>query len=404
MQNRPADAARQFRPISVPSRPTIVAAGALFLVAALAYAAAGALVVFVLALIIAVVLDPLVTRISAHGPRRSLVAAGVVITVTLLAAISGLVVGVKVAGQAGDFLRALPRWVREALAWYATAPLPSELRSVTDALIANAARSVSNADLVGTLIDAMTNGLGVVLWVFGLLPFFLFFVLSDRPRTVQRVVSSIPAEWRGDAVAIAEIALRSLAAYVRSEAVLMVLLAGLTWLGVQGVALLVDPRISSFALFLTLIAAFSELIPLLGPWIAAAPAMLFAVTLSPETALAVAVVYLVIAIIEGQVLVPLVEGRHFSLHPAAVGIALVVGGAVAGLLGTILALPVLASGIEIFRYVFRRSTGEIRPPNSDSWTGVGSADHSRQSGVARTTRRALALSDGGLIEANPKRQ
>jgi predicted PurR-regulated permease PerM len=351
--------------IAVPSRPAVVAAVGLAILAILAYLAAGALAVFVVALILAVILDPLVTRIAALGVRRSVAAALVVAALTILTAIVGLIVALAVAAEGPTFLGAIPDWVERFMASYRDASIPTQLRAVVDALIADGARSLADADLAGAALNLISSTVGAVMVVFGLLPFFLFFVLSDRPRTVTAVIAAIPPRWRGDTVAVARIGLRSLASYLRGEGILMVLLSILTWIGLQLASGVVDARIGEFALFLTLVAAFSELIPMLGPWIAAAPAIVFALSLGPEAALAVAVVYLVVAIIEGQILVPLVQGRQFAIHPAAIGIALVIGSTLAGLLGTILALPVLAAGLETYRYVFRRSTGELPAPETD---------------------------------------
>jgi predicted PurR-regulated permease PerM len=351
--------------VSMPSRPALVAGIGVAIVAGLAYLASGALAVFVIALILAVILDPVVTRIAMRGVRRSLAAAGVVLGLTSATAIVGIVAVLAVASEAATFVRAIPAWVDGLMGSYRQAPLPAEMRAVMDAVITDGASSLAEADLAGAALDVASHALELIAVIFGLLPFFLFYVLSSRPRTVGGLIHAIPARWRGDVVAVGRIALRSLAAYLRGEAILIALLSILTWVGLQLVSASVDPRIGEFALFLTLIAGFSELIPIVGPWIGAAPAIAFALTLGPEATFAVAALYLIIAIIEGQILVPLVQGRQFAIHPAAIGVAMVIGTTLAGLLGAIIALPVLAAGLETYRYVFRRATGEEAAPTID---------------------------------------
>jgi predicted PurR-regulated permease PerM len=332
------------------------------LVLGLLYLAGGALSVFVVAGLVAVILDPAVTRLAARGLPRAVAAAGVVLALTLALLLAGVIIGAEVGDEAVAFIDAVPGWLDRSVAWYQGAPIPSHLRDVLDVLLANAVRQVGGTDLSGAALDLVSQAAGFVVVTFGLLPFLLFFLLSDRPRTVRRLVHALPIGWRGDLVAIGRIVLRAFSRYLRGEAVLIVLMAAVTWAGLLGLSASVDPRIGEFALLLALLAGFSELVPMLGPWIATVPAIAFAATLGPEPAIAVGALYLVIAIVEGQVLSPVIHGREFDIHPLIVGLAILTGGAVAGILGTIVALPVLAAGIEIFRYVFWRSTGAVGPP------------------------------------------
>ena len=93
------------------------------------------------------------------------------------------------------------------------------------------------------------------------------------------------------------------------------------------------------ALLLGLIAALTEAIPIVGPLLGAIPAVLVATTVSPELALIVAGVYIVIQLIEGSVLVPLVMRNTVGISPLLVLLSLLVGAAVGGLIGALLAVP-----------------------------------------------------------------
>jgi len=157
------------------------------------------------------------------------------------------------------------------------------------------------------------------------------------------------------------ISIGSFTTYIRAEAILMVLLGTITFLGLLALGLTVDSRIASYALFLAVIAAFSELIPMFGPYIAFIPALIFTVPLGTGPLVAVSLLYLAIMFLEGNVLVPKIEGGQFELHPAIV-IVLVIGGlALIGPLGAILAMPVVAAGRDVFRYAFERSMGRPQP-------------------------------------------
>jgi predicted PurR-regulated permease PerM len=69
---------------------------------------------------------------------------------------------------------------------------------------------------------------------------------------------------------------------------------------------------------------------------------------------AAVIMYTVIQQLENNLLVPKIQGDAVELHPSAVMLALVVGGAIAGLLGAILALPITAAARDVFRYIFHR--------------------------------------------------
>jgi len=157
------------------------------------------------------------------------------------------------------------------------------------------------------------------------------------------------------------ISIGSFTTYIRAEAILMVLLGTITFLGLLALGLTVDSRIASYALFLAVIAAISELIPMVGPYIAFIPALIFTVPLGTGPLVAVSLLYLAIMFLEGNVLVPKIEGGQFELHPAIV-IVLVIGGlALIGPLGAFLAMPVVAAGRDVFRYAFERSMGRPQP-------------------------------------------
>ena len=94
---------------------------------------------------------------------------------------------------------------------------------------------------------------------------------------------------------------------------------------------------------LGLIAGVAEAIPLVGPALGAAPALLVAATLKPDALPFVFVAYLVIHAIEGNVLAPFVVGNAAGISPFLVIASLLAGGAIGGLVGAFIAVPVVAA-------------------------------------------------------------
>ncbi|MBI2781994.1 MAG: AI-2E family transporter [Chloroflexi bacterium] len=163
----------------------------------------------------------------------------------------------------------------------------------------------------------------------------VFFWLTERSRLQRYALAFMPARRRaGIREGWNEVEAR-LGLWVRGQLVLMLTIGVAT-----GVAysLLGLPA----ALLLALIAALTEVIPIVGPLIGAVPALLMATTVSPETVVLTLGVYVLLQLIEGNVLVPMIMRNSVGLSPFLVLVSLLVGGAVAGILGAIVAVPTVA--------------------------------------------------------------
>jgi predicted PurR-regulated permease PerM len=134
-----------------------------------------------------------------------------------------------------------------------------------------------------------------------------------------------------------------------------------SFVGLEILAVVVNPVFGQYAVLLALIAGVLELVPFIGPIIAAIPAVLIGLTVGPGGFFAALILYLLIQQVENNVLVPKIQGDAVELHPSAVMLALVVGASLAGVLGAIISLPVAAAGRDVFRYLFKRVS---EPPAS----------------------------------------
>ncbi len=112
-----------------------------------------------------------------------------------------------------------------------------------------------------------------------------------------------------------------------------------------------------YALFLALLAMVFELIPVIGPILAAVPAVFFAFLSSPLLGFVVAVVYTVIQQLESHVLVPILMRRAVGLNPLIVVIALLVGAKLGGILGMFLAVPLAAVVVEFVSDIDKKKRG-----------------------------------------------
>jgi predicted PurR-regulated permease PerM len=240
--------------------------------------------------------------------------------------------------------------------------LPPQFREAIDKWLADAAAGGAGIDL-GVLLPVVNVTAGLVSSMFGylIIPVWAFYLIKDRLQLMRAFDRSLPAEWRADVWAVAGIAERVFGQWVRGQLFLGLTVGIFTFVGLLVLAQVINPVFGTYALLLAIIAGVFELLPIIGPILAAIPAVLIAATAGPEAAIAALVLYTVVQQVENNLLVPKIQGDAVQLHPSAVMFALIVGGAIAGLLGAILALPITATGRDIFRYLFRRLGGDSPP-------------------------------------------
>jgi predicted PurR-regulated permease PerM len=182
----------------------------------------------------------------------------------------------------------------------------------------------------------------------------LFYLLKDWHKLAVIALALLPAESRPRVRDVAGRIHVILARYVRGQMILVALMSAVTWVFLSLVFHL------RFALPIALATGLLEIVPLAGPAIAAGAAALVAFSQGGgQFALVIIVFYTVARHLEDYLVVPNVVGRAVHLHPVVSIFAVLAGGAIAGILGTILAVPVAAALVAIWDVV--KETGQHRP-------------------------------------------
>ncbi|MBI4160378.1 MAG: AI-2E family transporter [Candidatus Yanofskybacteria bacterium] len=119
-----------------------------------------------------------------------------------------------------------------------------------------------------------------------------------------------------------------------------------------------------YALLLGILAMALEVVPIVGPVIAAIPGLIIAFAQSPTLGLWVLIFYVGVQQLENHILTPMILGKTTGLNPIAVIIALLVGGKVAGILGVIIAVPVAVVIVEILDDLARQKESRRALSNS----------------------------------------
>jgi predicted PurR-regulated permease PerM len=179
------------------------------------------------------------------------------------------------------------------------------------------------------------------------------YMLLDMPRLSRAVDRRFPPH-PGSLPLLARME-RAIAGYVKGQALLSLIIGtsaglGLWLLGILGWV----PDADRYALLFGSWVALTELIPYLGPWLGAVPPFVYALVVHPIAAIWVAILFLVIHQIEGHIVVPNVMGSALRLHPLLVIFGLLAGGEIYGLPGVFVALPLLAAGRACWEFFSER--------------------------------------------------
>ena len=359
MADGPIPGARSHR-LRPPTPRVALTIGAAVLLVLVLLAAAPAVKPFLLGVVLVYLLAPLVERLAGVGIPRPL---AVLLTFAL---VLGVIVGVAALAltpliqQLREFATELPAILADARGaldgLYDSLGLSPEVRTFLDEAAAAALASAESLDLGGIVAPLVTSLVSVIgtITAYAILPAWLFFLLKDLGRLGGALERALPPSWRADVFAGFAIANRVFGNWIRGQLVLGVTVGIASYAGLTALSMFVDPVFGRFAVLLALIAGILELVPFIGPIIAAVPAVLIGLAAGPAGFLAALLLYLLIQQLENNVLVPKIQGDAVELHPSAVMLALVIGASLGGVLGAIVSLPIAAASRDLFRYCFRR--------------------------------------------------
>jgi predicted PurR-regulated permease PerM len=183
---------------------------------------------------------------------------------------------------------------------------------------------------------------------FAIIPIFIFLILKDWDRLRDRFYAALPLWTRTHTKNIFSILQNAVGRYIRGQ-----LLLGLI-VGLCVYVLLMILRVD-FALPLAIFAGIMEMVPMIGPWLGGGLAVLVTLSTAPEKAIWVALGYLLIQLLENNLLAPKIQSSQMQIHPAFIIMLSLLGGYFAGILGFIIALPLTMAIVGIFKYL-RNST------------------------------------------------
>ena len=313
-----------------------IGVGFVLLLAFMASLARDVLLLVFLAVLLGAALEPLVALIRGRtGIGRGL--SILIVYAVFLTAVVGMAIFIVPAAivQLGAALTQVPSFLEQVRAWSAQLR-PEALAEGISSLIdtVKAPFEPGPPPSPDSIIDAsiVVGQIGAALIT---LLALVFFWLTERSRLQRYALAFLPMHRRaGIRDAWNEVESR-LGLWVRGQLILMATIGVATGIAYSLIGL-------PAALLLALIAAITEVIPIIGPIIGAIPALLVATTLGPEAVILTLGVYFFLHLIEGNVLVPIVMRNSVGLSPFLVLVSLLLGGTVGGILGAVVAVPIVA--------------------------------------------------------------
>jgi len=309
-----------------------------------------------IALLLSALLSPAVSWLRRRGVHRSLATALVLIGgVLLVAGTLTLVVTefinnyASLADSAQTGLTKIQDWLKGGMFHLSDAQMSSVVSSAQKWLTENQSTLTTGA------IATATTAVDVIVSIF-LILFTTFFFLRDGDKIWRFLVNLLPRDARLPMGNAGQQSWLTLVAYVRAT----ILVAFIDAVGI-GVGLVILRVELAFALAaLVFLGAF---IPIVGATLSGTVAVLVAlVTRGPVTALIVLGIVIGVQQLEGHILQPLIMGRAVSIHPLAVILSIAAGLVLAGIIGALIAVPLVAVLNTGIRHLAARRRHEPDPP------------------------------------------
>jgi predicted PurR-regulated permease PerM len=315
----------------------------------------GVLLTFLLAAVLAYVLNPVVRRLEAWKVPR--VVAVIFVFVALLVAVLAalLVLIIPAVGQVQALIRdpavltdgatRLLNWVQDNL----PEDIREQISTADHAAVVEYAQS--NAPSAGQILNGALGFVGGVFGVFGtMLNLLLMLIISvylllDTERIARAALRAVPATIRGQTVELFHTVEDTLVKYLKAQLLLCAIM------GVIGFAIAYF-TFGSYALLIGLWVGITEVIPVLGPFLGAIPAVVLALFSGGfAQALLVAALFLLAQQLEGNILQPKIMGGSVGVHPLWVLFGTLAATALYGVVGAVFAVPIVAIVTATLRYL-----------------------------------------------------
>jgi predicted PurR-regulated permease PerM len=292
---------------------------------------------FLIAMVISYLLNPVVNVLARRGMPRTASVVLIFAIFVVLIILFAIHITPLIINQLKEFALALPRIVQKVDGWvdgmtHNTKYLPDTVRRGVEANLKSMEQRISAS--IADFLTFVGNTVEQMLTAF-VIPFLVFYMLKDLKMIERTVISCVPRERRVEVKRVIREIDEALGSYIRGQLLVMLMVGIFTYAGYLVIGI-------PYPLLLAILVAVTNIIPYLGPFIGAIPALFIGLTVSPAMMLKALVVNLIVQQIEGNVISPQIVGKSLNVHPVVIIFALLLGGELAGMKGLILAIPAVA--------------------------------------------------------------
>ena len=312
-----------------------------------------ALLAYVLLPLTNLIVRPMPWRDSRPGLSRG-IAVGLifVLAASIFAGLMALVIPPTVE-QSKEFIDDFPTFFNSARVtvekWVGEHAelVPDEVREQVEEKLAG-----MGGILVNAAWQVLPRTVGLVSGTFSLIiglatmPVLIFYFAKDSNQIGSGLLAPFPKALRPYLLDLGKIADKTLGGYLRGQLILGVIVGTAVTIGLFAMGV-------PFAAVLGVIAGLSEMIPIVGPLIGAAVAILVTLATAPEKLIWVGLLYLGVQLLENTLLVPRVQAGTLNIHPVAVIFVIIVGSHFFGIWGIILGPPLVSMGKNVVHYLAR---------------------------------------------------
>ncbi len=183
------------------------------------------------------------------------------------------------------------------------------------------------------------------LFIIFIIPFLAFYMMKDLDVFERAALQYIPRARRKHAIRLMKDIDAALGSYIRGQLIVSLCIGVLAYIGYLIIGM-------PYPLLMACFVSLFDIIPYLGPFFGALPALLMATTISWKMVLMVIIVNMICQNLESNVISPQVVGKSMKMHPITIILVLLIGGELAGIVGMILAVPFYAALRVIAQHVF----------------------------------------------------
>ncbi|WP_017473045.1 AI-2E family transporter [Amphibacillus jilinensis] len=210
--------------------------------------------------------------------------------------------------------------------------IPESVQNAIDNMVDNIGQYTEQ---MATSVFSFLGAFFSFLFSFILIPFFLFFMLKDREKFIPFITNFFSESKAESLTRLLKNIDETLGSFIQGQALVSLSVGIMLLIGYLIIGL-------DYALIFAIFALFMNLIPYLGPWLSAIPAVVVGFFQDPMTGVWTAVVMIVAQQIESNLIEPNIMGKVLKIHPLTVVIIILAAGAIIGFVGLIFAVPAYA--------------------------------------------------------------